>query len=689
MFSVRSTLAMEELLLKQHELPKFSELLPEHLERRLDEILSLNRNDLKKALTERDVHTWETLMRPLEIMDTRLSEVWIPIQQMISVSPSKDLQDAYQRCLSKLSEYAVALGQNLDLYQAMESILNNKEENILNQTQIKVLENYLQVFYLSGVHLPDNQKTILIELQQKLLELENQFEQNVQNATANGYLMVAESFELEGLPAEFIQAAAHKANIQKEQGYLLGLEESSYLTVLQCAQSRQLRENLYKAYITRASEHDVKGNKFDNGAIIDQILLIRSQMAQILGFDNFAQRSLAMNMLKQPNEVEKFLLDLANKSIPAAKEEISRLEFFAKEQDGIMKIEPWDIEYYTEKLKKKLYSYNEELLKCYFPVDKVLTGLFNLSYQLFDICIEEIPNPDVWYPDVRLFRIYGKNKNLHGYFYLDLYSRPNKRDTSWIEQYRTRCRAEDGSWQIPVVLLMCNFHPAEGHKPPLLSHEDVRYLFHEFGHTLHHLLTDVEYSGVSGINGVPTDALEIPSLFMENWIWEERVIRQISSNYKTAEPLPAHIISNLNASKNFNAAIKLVQRIRLALIDIRLHSEYSQNIPGYINNVLNDAEEIFSFLPSCMDDRFLHSFSLIFSYGYAAKYYSYLWAEMIASDIFSKFKNHGLFSKEVGHSFMSLFLQSGGSCDPIEQFKKFHGRNPSEDALLHYRGIRR
>jgi len=682
-------LAMGDHLLQQHRLPIFSKLLPEHLETTLDKILTLNRNELKKALTGNSVHTWESLMRPLEMMDTRLSEIWTPIQQLISVSPSNDLQDAYQRCLSKLSDYAVELGQNLDLYQAMESILNNKAEGILNKIQIKVLKNYLQVFYLSGVHLPEDKKSILNELQQKLLELENKFEQNVFNATANGHLRVTNNSELAGLSAEFIHAAAHKASIQEEQGYLLGLEESSYLTVMRCAQSRQLRKNLYEAYITRASELGPQGGKFDNTVIMDQILLLRSQIAQILGYDNFAQRSLAMNMLKQPNEVEEFLLELANQSIQAAQEELAQLEFFAKEQDGISKIEPWDIEYYSEKLRKKLYSYNEESLKCYFPVNKVLTGLFNLAYQLFGICIEEIANPDVWHPDVRLFRICGEDQSLHGYFYLDLYSRPYKRDTSWIEQYRTRCRAENGGWHIPAVFLMCNFRAAEEKKPSLLSHEDVRYLFHEFGHTLHHLLTNVEYSGVSGINGVSADTLEIPSLFMENWIWEERVIEQISGNYETGEPLSAHIVSNLNASKSFSAALKLLQRIQLALIDIRLHSEYSQNTPGFISKVVNGIREIFSVLPGSTDDRLLHSFSLIFSYGYAANYYGYIWAEMLASDIYSKFKTHGLFNKEVGHSFMSLFLQSGGSCDLMEQFVKFRGRRPSEDALLYYRGIRR
>ena len=676
---------MHNPLLEMEGLPPFSQIQPEHVEPAIDQLLKLSREQTELLLSNGQPFTWANLIAPLERLDDRLGRTWSPVSHMNSVVNSEELRQVYNACLPKLSEYATEMGQNERLFNAYQAVAEGSEE--LDPAQRKLLQNSLRDFHLSGVDLPAEKKARFKEISQQLSKLASQFEENLLDATNAWSKLITDQSELAGLPESALQLARQTAQQRGEpEGWMLTLEFPSYLPVMTYADNRELRRELYTAFSTRASDQGPHAGQWDNSEIIEQILRLRHEQAQLLGFDNYADRSLAKKMAESSEQVMEFLNDLTARSHRQAETELAELRSFAAEHYRATELEAWDIGYFSEKLRQQRYDITQEELKPYFPETRVLPGMFAVVKRLYGIEISEVKGVDRWHPDVRFFEIRSHQGELRGQFYLDLYARPKKRGGAWMDGCIDRMFSDDCD-QIPVAYLTCNFSPPVGGKPALFTHDEVQTLFHEFGHGLHHLLTRVDYPGVAGINGVAWDAVELPSQFMENWCWERPALDLISGHIESGERIPAALYQKMRAAKNFQSGMQMVRQLEFSLFDFRIHREYQPEHGGRVYEILNQVREQVAVVRPPVFNRFAHGFSHIFAGGYAAGYFSYKWAEVLSADAFSLFEERGIFDPETGASFLRNILEQGGSRDAMELFIAFRGREPSIDALLQHSGI--
>lgn len=666
-------------------LPRFSDIKPEAIVPALKSQLQTNREILKKLLSQSAPATWESLMQPLEDMSDELNKFWSPIGHLHAVMESEPLREAYNEALQLLTEYHTELSQNETLFHAIESLATNADYASLSAAQKKIIENDIRDFKLAGVHLSQEKKLQFAALQLEHSKLSTTFSEHLLDATQSFILHITDINELDGLPAQSIQLAKENAQLRKLDGYVITLDYPSYSTAMKFLHHRELRKKLYEAHTTRASDQGPDAGKWDNSGVMDKIMKVRHEMARLIGFNNFAEYSLATKMAKTPQEVLNFLGDLLHRSKAIAEAEYQDIcQFAAKE--GVNKIEVWDVAYYSEKYRVAHYDFSQEDLRAYFPINAVLNGMFNIVQKLYGITIREDKNIDTWHPQVQFFSIYDADNQLRAGFYIDLYARAHKRDGAWMDDCRVRRRTSQGI-QIPVAYLTCNFMPPVENQPALLTHDDVVTLFHEFGHCLHHMLTKVDYASVAGINGVPWDAVEFPSQFMENYCWEKASLDLIAKHYQTGEPLPAALYEKMMRAKHFQTGLQMVRQIEFALFDFRIHLEYSADKANFIQSTLDEVRQEAAIIQPPRFNRFQHSFSHIFAGGYAAGYYSYKWAEVLSSDAYAQFEENGIFDYKTGRSFMENILEIGGVRDPMASFVAFRGRKPTIDALLRHSGI--
>ena len=677
---------MSNPLLDYEHLPLFQHIKPEHVQPAVEKVLAENREKLNALLAANETYTWETLLQPLEDLQDQINHVWSPVTHLNAVMNSEALREAHNACLPKLSAYGTELGQNRKLFEAYQAIAQSAHFNELDTAQRKVITDALRDFRLSGVDLPDEQKARYKDIQQTLSSLCSKFSDNVLDATQGWKKHIADAAQLQGLPESAMAMARQTAEADKQSGWMLSLEFPSYFAVMTYADDRDLRREMHEAYVTRASDQGPNAGQWDNSSVMENILALRHEKAQLLGFDSFAQLSLATKMAPDTDSVIGFLKELAAKSKPIAQQELQELQAFAQKELGLADLQPWDVLYASEKLRQNKYAISQEELKAYFPETKVIPGLFAIVKRLYGLEIHQVEGVQTWHKDVRFYEIKDQQGNMRGQFFLDLYARPNKRGGAWMAECVCRRKTAAGI-QIPVAYLTCNFPPPVGDDPALFTHYEVTTLFHEFGHGLHHMLTRVDYLEVSGINGVAWDAVELPSQFMENWCWETQALDLIAGHYQTGEPLPEELLRRLLAAKNFHSAMQMVRQLEFALFDFRLHLEYDPQQGGRIQQVLDEVRREVTVISPAPINRFQHSFSHIFAGGYAAGYYSYKWAEVLSADAFSKFEETGIFDQATGTAFLTNILEQGGSREPLELFVAFRGREPKIDALLRHSGI--
>ena len=667
-------------------LPLFSQIKPEHIEPAISQLLAEARAVVDQQLQANSHYTWNNLVEPLEEAEDRLNKAWSPVSHLNSVLNSDELREAYNACLPKLSAYSTEMGQNAELCNAYQMLVNSDEFKTLEPAQQKVLNNALRDFKLSGVDLESDKKLRYKAISQELSRLASHYEENLLDATNAWSKLVTDENDLAGLPESAKASAKQAAESQGQSGWLITLHSPSYQAVMTYADDRALRSEHYQAYATRASELGPYAGQWDNTELMEQILALRYEKAQLLGFNNYAELSLATKMANKPDDVIHFLEDLAVKSGPQARKDLAELRDFAKQYCGIDDLQSWDVGYVSEKMRQHYYQLSQEEVKSYFPITRVLPGLFAVLEKLYGLNITEITEFDSWHTDVRFFQIHDENGQLRGQFYIDLYARAKKRGGAWMDDCVGRKKTGDDI-QIPVAYLNCNFAPPTGDVPALLTHDDVITLFHECGHGLQHMLTLVDHLGVSGINGVEWDAVELPSQFMENWCWEQEALALISGHYQTGEVLPDSLFQKMLAAKNFQAGMMMVRQIEFSLFDFRIHKDYKPELGGRIYETLAQIRAQVAVMIPPEFNRFAHSFSHIFAGGYAAGYYSYKWAEVLSSDAFSLFEEKGIFDRQSGQAFLTQILEQGGSQDAMDLFIKFRGREPNIDALLRHSGI--
>jgi len=670
----------------KNELPQFSKIRTEQIEPQIRQILAQNQRQVTELL-QQPTFTWDNLMRPLEDQDDVLSKAWSPISHLHSVMESEGLRQVYRNCLPLITEYYTELAQNEKLYAAVKSIADSPAYADFDAAQKKVIEDEIRDFRLAGIHLPADKKARFAELEQQLTEWTTKFSENLLDATQGWYLHITNRAQLAGLPEQTIKLAEENAAQHKKTGWVLTLEYPCYSSAMKFLHDRELRRVMYEAYVTRASDQGPRAGKWDNTPVMKNILRARHEMAQLVGFKNFAEYSLATKMAKHPDKVLKFLHDLLKKSRPVAEKEIAELKQFALETGGLREMQTWDMMYYSEKLRQSKFNFSQEKLRAYFPAQKVIDGMFALVKKIFGLTLKEEKNIDTWHPQVQFFVLYDEQGEFRGGLYTDLYARPHKRDGAWMDEYQSRRRLKDGKIQYPIAYLTCNFMRPLDNKPALLTHEDVETLFHEFGHCLHHLVTKVDYAPVSGINGVPWDAVEFPSQFMENWCWEKETLAMISSHYQTGETLPENLYQQLIATRQFQAALQMLRQLEFAIFDFRIHLEFHPDHSAQIENILQEVRQQTNLMDVPTFNRFQHSFAHIFAGSYCAGYYSYKWAEVLSCDAFEKFKEHGTFDPTSGRSFLQNILEAGGVKDPLVAFVAFRGREPQVDALLRQSGL--
>ncbi|CBL43640.1 Oligopeptidase A [gamma proteobacterium HdN1] len=696
-------------------LPPFRAILPEHVIPALDQVLAENRAALKALLADPANHCpdqpVQQILKPLEALDDRLTRLWSPVGHLNAVMNNDDLRTAYNACLPKLSEYSAELGQNSDLCNIFKHIRASAQWESLNTTERRVVENALRDFHLSGVDLRADQQGRYKEIRKRLSELSSKYAENVLDCGQAFYHHTTDPAELAGLPESQRQAAKQAALEKGKEGWWLTLDAPVYIAVLTYADRQALREKFYHAYSTRASDQSPNivqdrastdpqtAHPWDNAPLMREILALRHELAQLLGYPNYAEYSLATKMASSAREVLEFLHDLAERSRTAGEKEFAALQGFARENYGCETLNAWDVAYYSEKLKEQRYAVSQEALRPWFPLPKVLDGLFQVTHKLFGVRFETNDQIERWHEDVLYFDVYNSHKKIAG-FYLDAYTRSGKRSGAWMDDCRVRRLRSDGSLQLPVAYLTCNFNRPVGEAPALLTHNEVTTLFHEFGHGLHHMLTRIDAAPVSGINGVAWDAVELPSQFMENWCWEGEALRLISGFYNAAsevssatsqtvpqagDPLPQELLDKMLAARHFQSAMFMLRQLEFATFDMRLHAQYTENTD--IHAVLEQVRQEIAVVPTPAFNRFECGFSHIFAGGYAAGYYSYKWAEVLSADAFSRFEEDGIFNSETGRAFRTAILENGGALDAMALFVQFRGRKPSIDALLRHSGL--
>jgi len=671
-------------LIDYNDLPPFSEIRPEHVKPAVEHLVEAGRERIRRILAEGDF-SYRALEQTLSEEEDRLDMAFGPVGHLNAVAQNEALREAYNDCLPLISEYGTEVGQNSELFAAYQTLRDSDEFKTLTPAQQKDIDNTLRDFRLSGVALPESQKRQYMENAKRLSELTTRFENNLLDATQAWQKHVTDEKELAGLPDTALAGTADRARAEGlEQGWLLTLDFPVFFAVMSHAENRSLREEMYRAFTTRASDQGPQAGEYDNGAVMDEILKLRHEQANLLGFAHYAEKSLATKMARDVDEVTGFLDDLARRAKPQAEQEVQALRDFAAEQ-GAEDLQPWDLGYWSERLREARYDLSDEALRPWFPAEKVIDGMFQVVGKLFGIRFRQRDDVDTWHPDVRFFELVDDDGSVRAAFYLDMYARTGKRGGAWMDDARIRRRRLDGGLQTPVAYLTCNFAPPAGGKPGLLTHDEVVTLFHEFGHGLHHMLTEQEVAGISGINGVAWDAVELPSQFLENWCWTEEGLALISGHYETSESLPRESLDKMLAAKNFQSAMGMMRQLEFSLFDMRLHAEYRDGLN--IQQVLDEVREQVSVIKPPAFNRFQNGFGHIFAGGYAAGYYSYKWAEVLSCDAYSRFEEEGPFNEATGRDFRDKILARGGSREPMELFVDFRGREPSVEPLLRHSGI--
>ena len=663
-------------------LPQFSHIDVAGFKPHLEALLKHNLEQIEHLLQENTHYTWDNLIYPLDDLADAFERLWSPFSHLHSVMDSEPLRECQSACLPLLSAYEAAVGHNKKLYEAIKSvdILN------LNAVQKKILADSVRDFELSGVALAESDKKRLEAIQARLSDLSNQFENNILDATQAFTIHLQDDSRIKNLPEHALDSAKELAEEKGLTGYVLTLEYPSFHAVMTYSEDRALREEMYQAYVTRASDQGPNATQFDNTALMNEMLALRQEKAKLLGFNNYAELSLATKMAESPKQVMRFMTDLVNKAHQQAKDEFSQLEEYAHQDHDILPVRPWDSAYLSEHRRKSLYSLSQEDLRPYFPQPKVMEGLFAIIQKLYGVSMQELQGVDIWHKDVQCYAVVDQHNQVRGYVYSDLYSRPHKHGGAWMDSLQSRRKLEDGTIQLPIATLTCNFAKPTGTKPALLSHDEVTTLFHEMGHCLHHLLTQVDYLGASGINGVEWDAVELPSQFFENWCWDKEALNLLTAHVETGEPLPEALFDRIIAAKNFQSAMAMMRQLEFSLFDFRIHQEYDPK-PSFVSDTITDVRSKTSIIPIAPYNRFQHSFSHIFGGGYAAGYYSYSWAEVLSSDAFSRFEEEGVFNTKTGNDFLKCILEVGGSKNAADAYKEFRGRAATVDALLRHNGI--
>lgn len=673
---------MTNPILFRDSLPLFDQIKPSHISPAIEGILKEANSLIHSLKVMGGSISWENFVEPIEMVSEKISRAWGQIEHLNAVVNSDDLRKAYNDNLIKLTEFYTNLSQDEALYKKYQSLKDGEIFESLTPSQKRIIDNVLREFKLGGAELNELEKARFKVIQEKLAKLSTQFEENILDATNEFSIFVGDADDLQGIPEENIKKAQSEAIEDKKEGYKFTLHFPSYLPVMQYAEDRNLREKLYRGYATRASE--LASPKFDNTKLIDEILALRYESAKLLGFNHFTEMSLVTKMAKSNEEVVSFLMDLANKAKPFALKDMEELSAFSKTL-GIEKLEAWDIAYVSEKLRQAKYSFSENEVKQYFPEHRVLKGLFKVVETIFKLKIIKTDTPS-WHKDVSFYSIKNDGDELVGQFYFDLYARNHKRGGAWMDEAISRYKNSFESSH-PVAFLTCNFSSPSENKPALFSHDDVITLFHEFGHGLHHMLTKVDEYSISGIKGVEWDAVELPSQFMENFCWEWDVVKHMTEHVDNKSPLPEALFKKMIEAKNFQSGMQTLRQIEFSLFDIRLHTQYSdQNKINSLKLLETIRDEIAVVRPPAWN-RFPNSFSHIFAGGYAAGYYSYKWAEVLASDAFSLFEEEGILSSNAGQKFQEEVLSKGGSRPAMESFVAFRGRGPSVDALLRHSGM--
>ena len=668
-------------LLQKNTLPPFDKIMVEHIEPAIDYMLDKNKKELADLIKNTKNYTWENFFQNIENMDDRLQRVWSPISHLHSVADNNELRVAYNNCLTKLSNYATEMGQNVDLFKAYDIFSKKSSFENLSKPQKKIINNAIRDFRLSGIALNVEPKKIYKKIQNKLSELQTKFEENLLDATHAWKKHITEKDELAGIPDSIIALACETAKKEGKEGWVFTLEAPFYMPVMKYADNSVLRKEMYWAYVTRASELGPNAREFDNTKVMHDILKYRTKKAKLLGFKNYADYSLETKMAKSSDEVLNFLTNLVDRAKKYAINEVEELQKFASQSSGINNLEAHDILYYSEKLKQKKFLISQEELRRYFPVKQVINGLFSITKKLYGIKIKKRNGVQVWNKDVEFYDIFDNKGIIKGSFFLDLFSRQHKRSGAWMDECIVRKKI-NSKIQNPVAYLTCNFTPPIGGKPTLLTHDEVVTLFHEFGHGLHHMMTKIDYCGVSGINGVPWDAVELPSQFMENFCWEKKALDLFACDFETGETINNNLFERMAKGRSFQMAMQMMKQLEYAIFDFRLHLEHGQKKDFDIQKLLDDVRKYVTVVETPEFNRFQHSFSHIFAGGYAAGYYSYKWAEVLSADAFSKFEEKGIFNKITGKEFLKTILEKGGSCEPMEMFVEFRGREPSIEPLL-------
>ncbi|WP_462328714.1 M3 family metallopeptidase [Thiohalocapsa halophila] len=674
---------MTNPLLEDRILPDFQRIQPEHIEPAIDRLLADGRALVAELGAAADTATWESFVERIELEDDRLSRAWSPVSHLSSVMSSDELRAAYNACLPKLSDYASEVGQNTDLYRGYQRVA---EQPGLSDAQRKMLADILRDLHLAGVDLPEDKKVRFREISQRLSQLTNQFAENVLDATNGWHKQITDEAALAGVPAAGKALARHEAESRGLDGWVLTLDFPSFEPVMKHAQDRGLRREVYEAFSTRASDQGPQAGQWDNTSVMGEILALRHEQAQLLGFESYAELSLAPKMARDTDEVMGFLNDLAAHAVPQARTELQELRDFARDTDDLEDLAPWDLMYYGEKLRVARFDISDEALKPYFPLEGVISGMFRVAEKLFDVRIEQAEADATWHPDVRRYVIQDTDGSPRAECYLDPFARQKKQGGAWMNGAVSRM-IMGGRTQLPVAYLVCNFTPPVAGHPTLLSHREVETLFHEFGHGLHHMLTRVDYPPVAGIHGVPWDAVELPSQFLENWCWERESLDLFARHHETGEPIPDDLFQRMLDAKHFQSAMQMVRQLELSLFDFRLHLEYDPSRGARIYEVLDEVRDQVAVLKPPAWNRFAHGFSHIFAGGYAAGYFSYKWAEVLSADAFSLFEERGVFDPDTGRAFRELILERGGSADAMDLFTAFRGREPKVDALLRHSGI--
>jgi oligopeptidase A len=677
---------LNALLLKSS-FPDFDSISAEHVVPAIEAILKANRSELASIKLGAEGADLVQAFHALERLSARLNDAWAPIAHLNAVMSHDALRTAYNTCLPLLSAYETELGQDRDLLEIYEAIAAQQTALQLSPAECKAVANALRDFRLSGVALSDDDRKRYGELKQRLSEQTSLFSEHILDATDAWEKVIKDEAELDGLPETAIALARQAAEAKGYGGYLLDLSSPSYSSVMTHATDRGLRRAVYEAYTTRASELGPQAGQFDNTALIQTILEDRLALAKLLGFGQFSELSLATKMAENPAAVMTFLTDLSNHSKVVAEQDFDEIACFGSEALGLSSIQPWDVAYCADRLKRHRFDLSDEDLRPYFPAQKVIDGLFEIVQRIFGVEVTPVTDMSVWHPDVTTYLIHREGVPL-ARFYFDLYARAKKRGGAWMAD--CRCRRQDPAHglTLPVAFLTCNFPPPVNDQPALLRHDDVVTLFHEFGHGLHHMLTQVDCASVSGINGVAWDAVELPSQFLENWCWDPEALNLISGQVETGEPLPLALLDKMQQARNFCSGMQMVRQLEFALFDFRLHNEFDGN-PATLQAILDQVRAAVSVIPISETNRFQNGFSHIFGdvMGYAAGYYSYKWAEVLSADAFSKFKEDGIFNRQAGERFLTTVLEQGGARDALELFVDFRGRAPTVTALLQQEGI--